>query len=97
MSEKLKTLLKITEINYLETFSTSFKNLSFLKTIKLFFTPKRVLKIYNTEKIEIMCAVLCIYCKIAPIPISKFKNASFLQFSPHLQSTLIDKRRINSY
>ena len=41
MSEKLKTLLKITEISYLERFSTSFKNLSFLKTIKLFFYPKK--------------------------------------------------------
>ena len=41
MSEKLKTLLKMTEINYLERFSTSFKKLSFFEnTIKLF-NPKK--------------------------------------------------------
>ena len=72
MSEKLKTLLKMTEINYLERFSTSFKNLSFFITLSNFLTPKRVLKLYNyKEKIENMRAVLCIYYKNSPIPISK--------------------------
>ena len=72
MSEKLKTLLKMTEINYLERFSTSFKNLSFFITLSNLLTPKRVLKLYSyKEKIENMRAVLCIYYKISPIPISK--------------------------
>jgi len=62
----------MTEINYLERFSTSFKNLSFFITLSNFLTPKRVLKLYNfKEKIENMRAVLCIYYKISPFPISK--------------------------
>ena len=62
----------MTEINYLEMFSTSFKNLSFFITLSNFLTPKRVLKLYNFKgKIENMRAVLCIYYKISPIPINK--------------------------
>ena len=41
MSEQLKTLLKVTEINYLERFPTSFKNLSFFITLSNFLNPKK--------------------------------------------------------
>ena len=47
----------MTEINYLERFSTSFKNLSFFITLSNFLTPKRVLKLYNYKEKLKTCAL----------------------------------------